>query len=63
MHFIVSQISKRLDVSRTTVDRYLDMSPDEMDRSVLKTRVGIRDMAVYIEELRGANQCRENLNS
>ncbi|MDD4406363.1 MAG: IS21 family transposase [Parabacteroides sp.] len=36
---------------------------DEMDRSVLKTQVEIRDIAVYIKELKGANQCQENLNS
>ena len=32
MHFNVSQISRRLDLSRTTVYKYLDMSPEEMDR-------------------------------
>ena len=36
---------------------------DEMDRSVLKTRVQIRDIAIYVKELEGVNQCQENLNS
>lgn len=36
---------------------------DELDRSVLKTQVEIRDIAVYIKELKGANQCQENLKS
>jgi len=36
---------------------------DELDRSVLKTQVEIRDIGVYIKELKGANQCQENLNS
>ncbi len=31
MHFNVSQISKRLDLSRTTVYKYLNLSPDEME--------------------------------
>jgi transposase len=35
---------------------------DEMDRSVLNTRVEIRDIAIYVKELKGANQCQENLN-
>ena len=36
---------------------------DEMNRSVLKTQVEIRDFAVYVKELEGVNQCQENLNS
>ena len=31
MHFNVSQISRRLDLSRTTVYKYLNMSPEEME--------------------------------
>jgi transposase len=31
MHFNVSQISRRLDLSRTTVYKYLDMTPEEME--------------------------------
>ena len=31
-HFSVSQISRRLDLSRTTVYKYLDMSPEEMEQ-------------------------------
>jgi transposase len=37
MHFNVSQISRRLDLSRTTVYRYLDMDSDEMEQ-VLESR-------------------------
>jgi len=36
---------------------------DEMDRSVLKTQVEIRDIAVYVKELEGVKQCQDNLNS
>jgi DNA-binding IclR family transcriptional regulator len=32
MHFNVSQISRRLDLSRTTVYRYLSISPEEMEQ-------------------------------
>ena len=31
-HFNVSQISRRLDLSRTTVYKYLDMTPEEMEQ-------------------------------
>jgi len=31
MHFNVSQISRRLDLSRTTVYKYLNMSPEEIE--------------------------------
>jgi transposase len=37
MHFNVSQISRRLDLSRTTVYKYLDMTPEEMEQ-VLENR-------------------------
>jgi len=37
MHFNVSQISRRLDLSRTTVYKYLDMTPEEMEQ-ILKNR-------------------------
>ena len=35
---------------------------EEMDRSVLKTQVEIRDIAVYVKELEGVNKCQENLS-
>ncbi|WP_207642064.1 helix-turn-helix domain-containing protein, partial [Syntrophomonas zehnderi] len=31
-HFNISQISRRLDLSRTTVYKYLDMTPEEMEQ-------------------------------
>ncbi|WP_061215378.1 IS21 family transposase [Syntrophomonas wolfei] len=37
MHFNVSQISRRLDLSRTTVYKYLDMPPEEMEQ-ILENR-------------------------
>lgn len=37
MHFNVSQISRRLDLSRTTVYKYLDMTPEEMEQ-ILENR-------------------------
>ena len=37
MHCNVSQISRRLDLSRTTVYKYLDMAPEEMEQ-VLENR-------------------------
>lgn len=36
---------------------------DKMDCSVLNTSVEIRDIAVYVKKLKGANQCQENLNN
>ena len=35
----------------------------ELDRSVLKTRVEVRDMNVYIKELQGVRDCQQNLNN
>ncbi|MGI6679559.1 MAG: IS21 family transposase [Dehalobacterium sp.] len=38
MHFNVSQISRRLDLSRTTVYKYLDISPEEMEQILEKRK-------------------------
>ncbi|MDD4550191.1 MAG: hypothetical protein PHT79_10590 [Syntrophomonadaceae bacterium] len=38
MHFNVSQISQRLDLSRTTVYKYLNMSPEEMEQYLEKQK-------------------------
>jgi len=35
----------------------------EVDRSVLKTRVEVRDMNIYIQELQGVRECQQNLNN
>jgi transposase len=37
-HFNVSQISRRLDLSRTTVYKYLDMTPEEMEQVLEKQK-------------------------
>jgi ACT domain-containing protein len=37
-HFNVSQISRRLDLSRTTVYKYLDISPEEMEQILEKRK-------------------------
>lgn len=38
MHFNVSQISRRLDLSRTTVYKYLSMSPEEMEQHLARQK-------------------------
>lgn len=35
----------------------------EIDRSVLKTRVEVRDMNIYIKELQGVRNCQQKLNN
>ena len=35
----------------------------ELDRSVLKTRVEVRDMNIYIKELQGVRDCQQKLNN
>lgn len=35
----------------------------EIDRSVLKTRVEVRDMSIYIKALQGVSECQQNLNN
>lgn len=34
----------------------------EVERSVLKTRVEVRDMNMYIKQLQGVRECQQNLN-
>ncbi|MGI6412061.1 MAG: hypothetical protein ACOXZ5_00030 [Syntrophomonadaceae bacterium] len=35
----------------------------EVDRSVFKTHVEVRDMNIYIQELQGVRECQQNLNN
>lgn len=35
----------------------------EADRSVIRTRVEVRDMSIYIKELQGVRECQQNLNN
>jgi DNA-binding transcriptional MerR regulator len=51
MHFNVSQISRRLDLSRTTVYKYLDMTLEEMEQILekRKTRTKKHDLLICIE--------------
>jgi transposase len=43
-HFNVSQISRRLDLSRTTVYKYLDMSPEELEQVLEKRKTRTRKL-------------------
>jgi len=45
MHFNVSQISRRLSLSRTTVYKYLNMTPEEMDQVLENVGSGARQCA------------------
>jgi len=35
----------------------------ELDLSILKTKVEVRDMNVYIKELQGVSDCQQTLNN
>lgn len=35
----------------------------EADRSVIRARVEVRDMSIYIKELQGVRECQQNLNN
>ena len=43
-HFNVSQISRRLDLSRTTVYKYLDMTPEELEQVLEKQKTRTRKL-------------------
>lgn len=48
-HFNVSQISRRLDLSRTTVYKYLDMIPEELEQVLEKRKTRTRKLDKHRE--------------
>jgi transposase len=49
MHFNVSQIARRLDLSRTTVYKYLDMTPEEMEEVIEKRKTRTKKLDKHRE--------------
>lgn len=51
-HFNISQISKRLDLSRTTVYKYLDMTPEEMEQVLEKQKRRTKKLDKHREQIK-----------